>query len=151
MASLVKTDDERRLERISPIITSSQFSNAFKITRESTSSSPSGRHYTLWKALAVQDDIAEHLATMMSLPFMYGFAPQRWTRSIDVMLEKKKGERKIHLMRIIGLLEADFNVALKILFTQQVMPNSEKTNPIVTRINGAAAEDDLQWLARPGN
>ena len=126
---LAKTDEERRLERISPIISPSQFRSAFKIARERTSSSPSGRHYTLWKALAVQDDMAEHLATMMSLPFMYGFAPKRWTHSIDVMLEKKKGERKIHLMRIIGLLEADFNVALKILFTQQVMPNSEKTNP----------------------
>ncbi|EJK54073.1 hypothetical protein THAOC_26373, partial [Thalassiosira oceanica] len=65
---------------------------------------------------------------MMSLPFMYGFAPERWTRSIDVMLEKKKGKQKIHLMRIISLLEADFNVALKILFTQQVMSNAEKTN-----------------------
>jgi len=41
---------------------------------------------------------------MMSLPFMYGFINTRWTRSIDVMLEKKRGNRKIHMLRIIGLL-----------------------------------------------
>ena len=89
---LVKTEDERRLERISPVITPSQFRSAFKLARERTSSSPSGRHYTLWKTLAMQDDMAELLATMMSLPFVYGFAPERWTHSIDVMLEKKKGD-----------------------------------------------------------
>jgi hypothetical protein len=41
------------------------------------------------------------------------------------MLEKKRGNRKIHMLQIIGLLEADFNTALKIIFAQKVMKNAE--------------------------
>jgi hypothetical protein len=41
------------------------------------------------------------------------------------MLEKKKGVRRIHMLRIIALLEADFNTALKILFAKRLMDNAE--------------------------
>ena len=34
-------------------------------------------------------------------------------------------ERHIHLMRIIGLVEADFNCALKILYSERLMKNAE--------------------------
>jgi hypothetical protein len=63
---------------------------------------------------------------MMSLPFEYGFAPKRWTNSIDVMLEKKRGQQKIHTLRIIALVEADRNTALKIIF-RKLMKNAERS------------------------
>ena len=47
-------------------------------------------------------------------------------REIYVMLQKKKGVRKIHLLRIIGLLEADFNTVLKFFFTNQMMIIAEE-------------------------
>ena len=53
---------------------------------------------------------------MMSLSFQYAFANSKWTTEIDVMLEKMAGVRKIHLMRTIGKVQADFNQALKIPF-----------------------------------
>ena len=58
---------------------------------------------------------------MISMPFMYGFVNDRWLREIDVMLEKNKGVRTIHLLWIIGLLEADFNTVLNFLFANQMM------------------------------
>ena len=53
----------------------------------------------------------------MSLPFMYGFVNQRWRKMVDVMIEKKKGVHKIHQLRIIGILEADFQTALKVIIS----------------------------------
>ncbi|KAL7549685.1 hypothetical protein ACHAWF_012948 [Thalassiosira exigua] len=119
------TPAEKKLHPVTPIITPKAFVEAFKVVDEMTSSSPSGLHYTLWKAIAEDEKFCKYMAVMMSLPFQYGFTNKRWERAIDVMLEKKSGERKIHLMRIIGLVEADFNTALKILFTQRLMANSE--------------------------
>ncbi|KAL7517819.1 LOW QUALITY PROTEIN: hypothetical protein ACHAWF_000155, partial [Thalassiosira exigua] len=77
------------------------------------------------KAIAEDEKFCKYMAVMTSLPFQYGFTNKRWERAIDVILEKKSGERKTHLMRIIGLVEVDFNTALEILFTQRLMANSE--------------------------
>ncbi|KAL7505963.1 hypothetical protein ACHAXN_004898 [Cyclotella atomus] len=57
---------------------------------------------------------------------MYGFANPRWSNEVDVMLEMKPGVRKIHLLRIIGLLEADFNTALKYFFAKRMNTNAEQ-------------------------
>ncbi|KAL3796822.1 hypothetical protein ACHAWO_002060 [Cyclotella atomus] len=39
--------------------------------------------------------------------------------------QEKAGVRNIHLLRIIGLLEADFNTALKYFFAKKMMTNAE--------------------------
>ncbi|KAL7531049.1 hypothetical protein ACHAWF_003610 [Thalassiosira exigua] len=112
------TDREKALKDVPPEISPAAFAEAFKDVDEMTSSSPSGLHYTLWKAIAEKEYFCEYMAIMMSLPFMYGFSNKRWKFGIDCMLWKKAGVQKIHLMRIIGLLEADFNTALKIIFAR---------------------------------
>jgi hypothetical protein len=122
---LKQTEQERRLPPITGKITASDFRAAFAKVKERTSSSPSGIHYTIWKCLARDEEISEWMALMMSMPFEFGFVNERWTKAINVMLEKKKGVRKIHMLRIIALLEADFNTALKILFARKMMSNAE--------------------------
>ena len=112
-----QTDKEKVTPKVVGMMTKEQFQYAFKIANEKTSSSPSDMHYTMWKAVAASNFYAEFLCIMIILPFVYGFANDQWLREIDVMLEKKKGVRKIHLLRIIGLLEADFNTALIFFFT----------------------------------
>ena len=130
MAAWIKavkqTDKEKATPKVVGVMTKEQFQYVFKIANEKTSSSPSGMHYTMWKAMAARDYCAEFLCIMISLPFVYGFPNERWLREIDVMLEKKKGVRKIHLLRIIGLLEADFNTALKFFFANKMMIIAEE-------------------------
>ena len=75
---------------------------------------------------------------MMSLPFKYGFVNERWCKAKDVMLEKKLGVRKIHQVRIMGLLEDDFNTSLKLIFAKKMMRNAENSG-----ISGK------QWGGRP--
>ena len=103
------------------------FQKVMKLQDETTTSSPSGIHYTLWKALAEDDDLAELHALWLSIPFMYGFTSERHLKEIDCMLEKKYGVRRIHILRIIGLMEGDFNAYLKWAFNQHVMPNAEES------------------------
>jgi len=101
-------------------IDSDDFVKAWTKFRESTSSSPSGRHYGHYKAaalaykapkkLADRTDnplhfpaLAEYHATMSTLPLQYGFSPKRWRVSINAMLEKSNRSRLVDKLRIIHL------------------------------------------------
>ena len=109
-----------------------------KKAKEKTSSSPLGIDYTIWKCIASDEELAEVFAIMMSMLFEDGFINERWCKATDMMLEKKHGVRKIHQLRIIGLLEADFNTALKLIFAKKMMRNAESS--------GISGE---QWGGRP--
>ena len=82
--------------------------------------------------------MAEVFAIMMIVPFQYGFVNNRWCRATDVILEKKPGVSKIHQLRIIGLVEPDFNTALKLILAKKMMQNAESS--------GISGE---QWGGRP--
>ena len=86
------------LPYVTGAFTTQDLQEAFAAVSEDTTSSPSGLHYTLWKSLAKEDDLASWLATMMSLPFLYRFVNERWTKVVDIMLEKKPGVPKIRLL-----------------------------------------------------
>eukprot|EP00956_Cyclotella_meneghiniana_P042621 scaffold248723_cov109-Cyclotella_meneghiniana.AAC.1 len=123
---LAKTDKEKILSMPCEM-SRKEFQAAMKVTHEDTSSSASGLHYTLWQTIAEDDDLSATHAKMLSLPFKHGFVCDRRKKIIDCMLEKKPGVRKIHIMRIICLFEADFNTLLKWMFNKFIMPNSEKS------------------------
>eukprot|EP00956_Cyclotella_meneghiniana_P028262 scaffold65213_cov39-Cyclotella_meneghiniana.AAC.1 len=123
---LAKTDKEKTLSMPCEM-SRKEFQAAMKATHKDTSSSASRLHYTLWQTIAEDDELSAIHATMISLPFKHGFICDRWKKIIDCMLEKKPGVRKIHIMRIICLFEADFNTLLKWMFNKFIMPNSEKS------------------------
>ena len=125
LSTIQETSNDMVLPGICGAISVEEFQTAFKAVNERTSSSPSNLHYSIWKVVSQEDDLAESLGIMMSTPFMYGFVNTRWSTVVDVMLEKKNGNRKIHHLRITGILEADFNTALKILFAEKLMPHAE--------------------------
>ena len=77
--------------------------------------------------VAHEDDLVELMIVMMSLTFMYGFIKKWWSTVVSVVLEKKKDAQKIHQLQTIGILEAAFNTALKILFTKKLMAHTECT------------------------
>ncbi|KAL7534080.1 hypothetical protein ACHAWF_011768 [Thalassiosira exigua] len=134
-----RSDKDKECYPITGMIHVNKFQAAFRSVNEKTSSSPSGIHYTFWKSMASDCSIASYLVIMMRMPFMYGFINERWATSLYVMLEKKPGVRRIHQLRIIGLVEADFNTALKLYFSRHLVANTETTSLT-----------EEQWGGRPG-
>eukprot|EP00957_Ditylum_brightwellii_P134977 10291419-Ditylum_brightwellii.AAC.1 len=77
-------------------LTVDAFKALVRIQLEMMSSSLSGWHYIHYKATLMEDSICLVHATMMTLPFRFGFTPLHWQKAIDVMLEKDIGDPKIN-------------------------------------------------------
>ena len=75
LSAVQKTVSRLRIEGIMGAIFIEEFQGGgLSSLGEKKTSLSTGLHYTLWNALAKQDDFAPWLSKMMSLPFMYGFA-----------------------------------------------------------------------------
>ena len=106
---------------ISTIITVQQFISGIKIWKETTSTSPSGRHLGHYKAIIRDENLAQTFTTMTSLPLQYGFAPKRWTTAIQVVLPKDAGAPKLTRLRNINILEADYNLILRTIWGRRMI------------------------------
>ncbi len=68
-----------------------EFQQMFYKKKEEVLSDPHGTNYSVWKAMAKSNHLSSFLCTLVSLPFIYGFANTRWMNMISVILEKKPG------------------------------------------------------------
>jgi hypothetical protein len=76
---------------------------------ERTSSSPSERHLGHYKAANQAETLARIHSQLMSIPNITVHSPIRWYLIVDIMLEKRPGDHRIHRLKIIALQESDFN------------------------------------------
>ena len=91
----------------------------FTKTGEMTASSPSKTHMGHYKASCERDNIALVHLSIMQTPFKYGFSLNRWQKYLHCMLLKKELPY-IDKLRIIQLIEADFNAAIKNIVKQKI-------------------------------
>jgi hypothetical protein len=118
--------DREKLPEIDTYMTPTQVSEGFKKWREETSTSPSGCHLGLKRIPAfatshkdtekTRTDIQTIQAVIINIPVAQGFSPKRWRTIVNAMLEKISGKPLLHKLRVIHILEADYNLALKIIF-----------------------------------
>jgi hypothetical protein len=87
------------------VVSEEEFVSSYRVAQESTSSSPSGRHIGHYKAVVKDQLLIQLHSRMMSLPFQAGFAPQCWTKIVDIMLEKEENNPRCHRLRILALFE----------------------------------------------
>ena len=61
---------------------------------------------------------------------MYGFAPELWAKSVQLMLQKDPGKPWVNRLRIIELLDANFNAALMIVVGRNMIHNANDKGAI---------------------
>ena len=97
-----------------------EFRATFSKKSEQTSCGLLGITMPYYKIFCEDDQLAEFHATFMHLPFKYGFSLKRWQQSIQFML-LKLDVPLWEKLRIIQLLEGDFNGGLRYIFATTMM------------------------------
>ncbi len=78
-------------------------------------------------------------AVLMSVLFELGFTLSRLERVHQTMLEKSPGNPRIDKLQVIQLIEADFNMSLKIIVGRRLIQHAETQGNIPNN----------QWGSRP--
>jgi hypothetical protein len=106
---------------ISTSVSTSDVTRGFKGWRESTSTSPSGRHLGHYKAILTDPVLLSCLTKFLHIALNSGIAITRWRKAINVMLEKDPGVPNLNRLRIIHLFEADYNFLLKLMWGHRLV------------------------------
>ena len=72
-----KTSQKEKIEKINAIVTAGEFRHYLKKKKESTESSPSGRHIGHYKAILGSDKLVEMVVAMLNIRLVTGSALQR--------------------------------------------------------------------------
>ena len=105
----------------------SDFRETFSKKSETTGCGPSGITMHFYRIFCEDDELAELHAKFIMLPFRYGFTLDRWQQSVHFMLHKiaiPTWEK----LRIIQLMEGDFNGGLRYIFGRKLMHYADATN-----------------------
>jgi hypothetical protein len=102
-------------------ITSEDIKKGITCWKETTTTSPSGRHLGHYKALVQDPMFLDSLAKFMDIAITRGISIPCWQKAVNVLIEKGHGEPKIHRLCIINLLEADYNLFLKLTWGSRLV------------------------------
>ena len=85
-----------------------------------------GRHLGHYKAALQDTELLIGYSRMINMiPVTNGFSPSRWQQATSVMLEKDKGDPKIHRLCIIHLFEANYNLFFKLIWGFHMVGRAE--------------------------
>ena len=136
---------------VDPVISVKAFVKTIKAWKETTSTSPSGRHLGHYRTAILDPRVARLHTDMLNIPIASGFAPDRWLLSVTPLIEKDEGLPYLTRLRVIHLFEADYNLFLKLVYGRRMVQNAEKANALNDQQHGSRPRrmtTDALFLAR---
>jgi hypothetical protein len=154
LKALIKKED---IETINIHISTDDVTSAYKVWNEKTSTSPSTCHLGHEKALLKRVDIQEKeatqlgkeplykrifrlTATKLNWAITYNHTYERWKKVVNALIEKIPGQPFTNKLRVIHLLESDFNMMVGIIWGRRMVFHCENKNLL----------NDGQYGSRPG-
>lgn len=71
-------------------VTPEEYAQTWKMVKEKRSSSHSGRHFGIYKAICRHTELLPTFTTLFNLPFQSGIPYSRWNNLVDVMAYKTR-------------------------------------------------------------
>ncbi|KAI2510294.1 hypothetical protein MHU86_4172 [Fragilaria crotonensis] len=128
LASFTIPNSVQDADPIPITISSEDFKKGILSWKESTTTSPSGRHLGHYKALVQDPILLDSMAKFLNIVVTRGISIPRWQKAVNVMIEKDKGDPKINRLRIIHLFEADYNLFLKLTWGSRLVRRAVQMN-----------------------
>jgi hypothetical protein len=119
---------------VSARITKEDWDNHWSRAKEETSSLLSRRHFGHYQGGLRSEYIKYHQALIATLTIRHGIVLDCWAEGLSVMLEKIFGCSLITKLRLILLMEADFNAANKTIHGVRMLANARKYQPMPEEI-----------------
>jgi hypothetical protein len=152
------------LDLLPAYITEKEFERKIQIWRETTTTSPSGRHLGHYKALFIkpipntepeepgqptfadkQTFIRRSILAIINFCIRTGHSLERWKTIVNTMIFKETGNYKINRLRVIHIYEADFNLLLAIKW-RQLIQHAEMSGTINEGLFGGRPGREAQSL-----
>ncbi|KAI2511593.1 hypothetical protein MHU86_2847 [Fragilaria crotonensis] len=96
--------------------------------KETTSTSPSGRHLGHYKAIIKESTLLTCLTQFLHVTVQSGLTLRRWCNAVNILIEKDPGRPTLTRLRIIHLFEADFNLFLKLIWGSRLVKRAVSLN-----------------------
>jgi hypothetical protein len=109
-------------------ISKEDWGNHWGRAKEEMSSSVCGMHYSHYKAGFCSAYITHPHALLATLVVKQGIRLERWSQGLLVMLDKIFGCSLITKLRLILLMEAEFNATNKTVYGEPMLANIWKYN-----------------------
>ena len=133
----IKHLQKRTAVTLDGTITEEDILHKLKHWDERTTTSPSGLHlghyHCMWRdpqlrpndpnqefVLMYQKSLLTATTSMLNYALKFGHTYDRWTKIVNVMLQKDPGNPRIHHLRIIHIYEADYNMLLAVKWRQAI-------------------------------
>jgi hypothetical protein len=104
-----------------------EYQASFSRKSEETSCGPSGLHMAHWIAACEDEDLCSLHASFIEAAFKTGRPYTRWLTSYHAMIQKKD-KAWANAMRIVQLLEGDYNAGLRFLVQRRGVAYAEQHN-----------------------
>jgi Reverse transcriptase (RNA-dependent DNA polymerase) len=130
-----------KIKDINKEVTYEEFVQGIKNWKESTTTSPSGRHLGHYKVLLsvnvydvnqpnvnISSRIMDVYYQMVIATANIGQSLDRWCKIATCMIEKQVGVSRLDKLRVIHLYEADYNLMLKIIWARKIVWNASNLN-----------------------
>ena len=115
----------------STTITNEEFIAGIKGISEGKTSSQSGRHYSMYKALVAFPFTTQIIVKLISTSVENNIIINRWKKVLQIMLCKVPGNYSIEKMRVINLIEADINMFFRLIWGKKFVNNIIKHNQFI--------------------
>ena len=114
---------------INSVMSEEQYVSGWAKAKERTSSGISGLHFGHFKANSTMNETLDIDLKLLQMTILLGYSLVRWRSAVDVMIPKKADSKKAAQLRVICLMEPDFNFMNKWM-GKITMKNAEESTSI---------------------